>query len=615
MQKIKIQKIFTRAILPLLAVGFLVTQIPAQSGLEGNQLRRNIDRTASELRQLISQENYNAAIQKSEELLALDPDNSAAVIWMDYAENKLSGPSESRLEKLLGVSINMDRAEIDNRQFGSGSGTSTGSSSNDIPQNNQSTEVASLPPQDPSVPTVEDDPFAQPADPVTDNPFNNQDQSVAAADDPFALDEQPDQEPVQPAETPAQTTDVPSTEQPTPAVATTQPPAPSSSSGGGVFGFSLIQIIIVVVLVVCGIGILAFLFLRKGKKDKSDSGQQTTQSSRSAVAGLETTGPLAPASKSDDGQADVSDAITQVPIGDKKTSGDMTTRSDQQTSLDQKTATDQQTEMDQQTASDGPTGSEKDLYDSLAADSGDSDSGLSFDDDDKETIPLDKEAVAEKERQKAAEKEADEAEGELSFSDVLFSEEDETKNTAVDNQQQEDEELDPNEMSFNSMMFGGDDANDATAETAVENPPKEPAKTGNEPTDVINLGDDDDEEEANEEDDKTFSSVMFGQDETVAPPGMEGSQEQAPNDEEKTDKGAESFSDVMFDPNQETVAPPGMGPTENVEDTDGVKNDKTEAETQVLPGMADTRPIPNDNDSKDESKDKKDDDNDDSIKL
>lgn len=469
----------------------------AQEGLENNELRRNINRASEDLRQMIAQQQFAAAAQKADELLLLDPNNSAAIIWKDYADTRLSGPKESRLEKLLGENITLSNETIRNAE-------DTGP-----------IEMANVAPPTPGSQNAGPDSGAP-----SDDPFAN-DQTV---DDPFASDQpnpfddnqagssnnqSPDQGSQAPADTPAAVDN-----QPAPVAPISQSPGPSSSSGGT--NWALIGGIVAGVVILLGL----IFFILGRKKSKEDSAGNTGGAKRLDITKDQPTAPI-------------HDAVTQAPAADNS-------RKEKPNNLTS-VAPDQVTQSDQPTHN-----PEEDdtLYASLNVDDQvETSPELAFGE---LTLDDDKDDTQQPEAKEASQT------GNESFSQVMFGDEDETK--APENQE---EDIDPNEMSFNSMMFGGDDDTKTPPPSQeLQKKSKEDSidinafeEDGDEENDntfssvmfgsddetvAPGMGPDSDKKNDQSQGGESFSDVMFDQsDETVAPPGI-GSAKPDPIAEEET---------------------------------------------------------------------------------
>lgn len=585
------------------------------AALEDAEQQRIIEAMSAEMRTLITQNNFTAAVAKANELEALDPENAAAKVWKNYSERQLSGPQESRLQKLIGVSISTS----DNIPV---------AADDDIAGNPPSTEIAAVPPSFPprQEPTPEpqtneppvtqvDDPFseptAQPADPFDQNPVSDPfDQSQAPEDNPFDTPENPFDTPPQAAPTPdsIEVAAVPPTtpeNRPTPVTPTPAVAAPSESSTAG-SSWLIYAAIGVGALVLIGL----IVFFAKGKKsaakpviapapakaDKKTGGKISPTKAKSAgvIHDAVTQAPHDERTK-DDGDLPLSapsfgmaDPITRFPK-DKKTNADSPSR-DGKTSSDQPTV-DLPT-RDGKTSQDPPSFAEGDdaLYQSLA-------------DDDHltETLQLDSpnmnDSVVEEETSAAddltlgsialdsdgetkapsssPQQTSDEVTGEMSFGSIMFSDDDQTKGTDAPKKAEKGkgaQEDEYNDMSFNSMMFGGVQETQAPKSSKPKTESKQgipPAQRAEAPKPKPAPVDDD-----VIEGDQTYSSLMFDGEETVAPPGMG-----TPNkmkEEQKT--GEMGYDDVMFDSNQETLAP-------------GLERPDLK-DTQPLTGNAETRKIP-----------------------
>lgn len=640
----------------LILLGFFclssTAAFPQGAALEDAEQQRIIEAMSAEIRTLVTQNNFAGAIAKATELQTIDPTNASATVWKEYSERQLSGPQESRLEKLLGVAAKFGQ-NIQPASDDEASNVSTTEGSTDI-------EVAALPP---SIPSAGTEPSTA-GTPAQTSGSQSTTTPVAPADDPFSdpVSTPSGQVPENPfTNPPANTTTTPDattpsgTEvavvvEPTPAevfVPSPTPPAPISvperSSSTSIYIYITVAISIILV-----VGLLYFVM------KKNAAAKQTAQPKPKAVEPKATPAKAATVAKtSPTGYGAVNDAVTQAPLDDK-TKDDMPLSApsfgmadpitrfgkDKQTNSDLptkdgKTASDHPTRdgqtRDGKTAQDPPSFAEGDdaLYQSLADDDNMSETldlgkpnindseiedtapekegitlgGLSFDADNETKAP----AAAPK---KIA---IDENTGEMTFGSIMFNDEGETKGVPkAPEKPKQREEDDADDMSFNSMMFGGNEnkvdsrqglppsqrnkvdsrqglppsqrtksdsrqalppSKRSKSDSRQALPPKpvfveplkkaEPAPEPKKPN-LFEV-----ESDPNEQ---TYSSLMFDGEETKMP----GLNPQKMTSETRT--GEKGFDEIMLDQVDETMAP-------------GLENPDVK-DTQPLPGMAETKKLP-----------------------
>jgi hypothetical protein len=584
-------------ILSVFAFQLLAPVVVQAQDLDDAEKQRAIETLSAELRLFITQNRFQEALDKAAQLETLDPQNASAKVWKQYAARQMSGPQESRLEKLLGVTLSKEEV-IAPAADEPGVTSSTPSQ----------TIVAS-----PVQPPPSTDASSQTTPPVSTTP--------------------------EAAQTPA-----PEPVAPTPSNTATPAPSPvsASSSGSNLWMYVIIGVILAVVIVLVGY----FMTRKKGEAKAAAPAKSSTPAKAPVSTARMATAP-SPITKvgATKGTA-VHDAITQVPNdqktgqdesrakpdsykdesfslqapsfgssdpitsygNDSKTNSDMPTR-DLQTRGDQVT-------RDQKTQSDPISFAEGDdaLYQSLAEDDLPetlvlnqpkmTDSNLEGDQD-PEALTLGGIALDTNEETKApgrakAKDDIEESTAEMSFGSIMFNDEGETKGTskpAPQTASREQDEDDYNDASFNSMMFGGSTETKSPAQKKREEsrqglPPSKredskqglPAGKKEESRQGLPQAKKEDSKQGlpdkqtqrmvvknEEEGEQTYSSLMFDGEETVAP-GF------APQKMTKEKPTAErSFDEVMLDAGDETVAP-GF----DIEDL---------KDTKPLPGMEDTKKL------------------------
>ncbi|MGF1573154.1 MAG: hypothetical protein ACFCU1_08790 [Sumerlaeia bacterium] len=604
-----------------LAGFFLLSSASAFSqgaALEDAEQQRIIEAMAAEIRILVTQNNFTAAVEKANELQSIDPKNPAAIVWKNFSERQLSGPQESRLEKLLGVSINKsdfipvaadDEAPINSQVAALPPSQSRPDQPAATPAQNTTTDTPITPVDDPfaNQPTI-DDPFANPdsvEDPFStnanaqnaENPFNN-----TPAENPFDAPPPANTDSADAGNT--QIAAVPPTipgdsAPPAPRPVPVVQPAETSEGGSSMMLYIIIGASGLVLL-----GLIFFILNRKKSGDEKTPAKSTTKTpvaktAKTSAGVMHDSVTQTPNEEKDDmplsapsfGAADPITRFSQ----DKQTNSDMPTR-------DGKTSSDLPTKdhvtRDGITSQDPPSFAEGDdaLYQSLADDESPSetlelespnlnDSVVEEEEGDSMTlgeITLDSDGET-KAPQAQKEPEIDaEKTGDLTFGSIMFADSDETKGVpeAKKEEPKQAEEDDYNDMSFNSMMFGGAEETKAPSskpktESKQTIPPAISGKRGQPKAALPPQPNEDDELEEGE---KTFSSLMFDGEETVAPPGMGAERMTA---EQKT--GERGYDDIMFDQSEETLAP-GL---ENLDNKD----------TQPLPGLGETRILDENKDS------------------
>ncbi|MDX1970892.1 MAG: hypothetical protein SFY68_00025 [Candidatus Sumerlaeia bacterium] len=616
-------------ILSVFAFQLLAPVAVQAQDLDDAEKQRAIETLSAELRLFITQNRFQEALDKAAQLETLDPQNASAKVWKEYASRQMSGPQESRLEKLLGVAISKEEviAPAADEPGLSSTPAETVVAANVEPLPTTTEPGATPQPADTS---------SQTTPPVASTPADPQ--TPAAAQTPAP-------EPVAP----------------TPSQATPPAPAPvsASSSGSNLWMYVVIGVVLAVVIVLVG-----YFMTRKKGEAKAAAPAKSSAPAKAPVSTARMAAAPSPITKvgATKGTA-VHDAITQVPNdqktgqeesrtkpdsykdesfslqaptfgssdpitsygNDSKTNSDMPTR-DLQTRGDQVTR-DQNTQNDPISFAEGDDA----LYQSLAEDDLPetlvlnkpkmNDSNLEGDQD-PEALTLGGIALDTNEETKAparasAKDDIEESTAEMSFGSIMFNDEGETKGTSKPTQaapSRERDEDDYNDASFNSMMFGGSTETKSPAQKKREEsrqglPPskREDSKQGlpggkkEESRQGLPQAKKEDSKQGlpdkqtqrmvvknEEEGEQTYSSLMFDGEETVAP----GFASQKMTKEKPT--AERSFDEVMLDAGEETVAP-GFD-IEDLKDTKplpGMEDTKKLADSRQKPDLskADTKPL------------------------